>query len=292
MSTEGPALVADAVVDLGSGISRVLTANPSAMTGPGTNTYLIGDRELIAVDPGPDDHPEHIEYLLSLVGDRLRYVIYTHHHTDHAPSIVALSKATGATSLGYRHPRAPTVDNTIADGEVFSIPGFTLEVLHTPGHSTDSCCYLLHSEASNGMGPTPPVLFAGDHMFGGSTVSVSPPDGDMTSYFKSLRRVLELDPVPTFIAPGHGQVISDARGTIEYYIAHRLGRETEVMEALRDARRARPADLVPIIYGDELAEGLFRGARSNVWAHLRKLGDESVVASEDREDPDAYWSLV
>jgi glyoxylase-like metal-dependent hydrolase (beta-lactamase superfamily II) len=289
---DAPALVFDEAIELRPGLVRVLTANPSAMTGPGTNTYLIGTDELIAIDPGPDDHPEHIEYLRSLVGDRLRYILYTHHHSDHAPAATALAKATGALVLGYRHRLAPPVDNTIIDGDGFTVPGFELEVLHTPGHSTDSCCYLLHVDGQNG-GKDAPVLFAGDHMFGGSTVSIGPPDGDMTAYFASLRRVLEIEPPPAFIGPGHGQIITDARGTIEQYIAHRLGREAQVVDALRaHSGRAKPVDLIPTIYGDDLAEGLKQGARSNVWAHLRKLGDEHIVTTDDRDDVEAYWTFV
>jgi len=289
--TEEPVLVFDEEVDVGSGVRRVLTANPSPMTGPGTNTYLIGERELILIDPGPDDHPEHIEYLASIVGDRLRYILYTHHHSDHAPAATPLAKATGALVLGYRHRLAPPVDNTIVDGDGFSVPGAELEVLHTPGHSTDSCCYLLRTDGPDGRANAP-VLFAGDHMFGGSTVSVRPPDGDMTAYFASLQKVLDLDPEPAFIAPGHGPLITDTKGTIAYYIAHRLGRERQVIEALEAQRRARPADLIDTIYGPDLAEGLRRAAQSNVWSHLRKLEDDGVVATDDRDDVEAFWTLL
>jgi glyoxylase-like metal-dependent hydrolase (beta-lactamase superfamily II) len=268
-------------VDLAKGLCRLVAPNPGLMTGPGTNTYLLGEGDLVVVDPGPDDeaHLEAIEAVASARSGRIRYVAVTHTHPDHAPGAASLAAATGAVVLGFGERPGFVPEGVVADGDVVAAGGSRLRAIHTPGHASDHLCYL--EERTN-------ILLSGDHIMGGSTVVIAPPDGDMAQYMDSLQRLLAIDPPIAAIAPGHGPLMTDPPGVINGYIAHRMARETAILDALQRRREATVAELVADVYTDVPA-ALHPIAAHSVWAHLRKLTDESLVATADRDDLAGVW---
>jgi glyoxylase-like metal-dependent hydrolase (beta-lactamase superfamily II) len=280
------------VTEVAPAVRRIIAPNPGLMTGPGTNTYLIGDTELALVDPGPDDD-DHLDRLCQLVGGRLRWILVTHTHVDHSPLSARLSAATGAEVVGFG--LAPTLvtpgldahdltfrpDRRLADGDRLDVDGLGVDALHTPGHAANHLCFGL---AGTGL------LFSGDHVMDGSTVVIAPPDGDMTEYLRSLERVQGL--APRRIAPGHGGMIEDPAAVLDHYLRHRHQREEQVLAELA---RAGPdgvtaEGMVPVIYAG-VSERLHPVARYSLWAHLRKLGKEGRATSPDAEEITAPWTL-
>lgn len=232
-------IVPGAVVEIAPGVRRITAPNPGVMTGPGTNTYLLGHDELALIDPGPE-LAAHQHALLAAVGDRLRWIFCTHTHRDHSPLARALKAATGAQVFGYgqtpadgRQDETFAPDRALADGDVVACGEYRLRAVHTPGHASNHLCYLLEDRG---------VLFTGDHVMQGSTVVISPPDGDMQAYLDSLQRLLEL-PVGA-LAPGHGHVIETPQDEVRRLIAHRLKREDKVRAALQ---RVGPATLEALV---------------------------------------------
>jgi glyoxylase-like metal-dependent hydrolase (beta-lactamase superfamily II) len=287
----GPALTVGAAVDVAPGVRRVLAANPGMMTGPGTNTYLVGEDHVAVIDPGPDE-PEHLEAIMTAAGDRIRWILVTHTHIDHSPLATPLRAATGAVTLGFGpaptlpmpgldgHDRAFVPDRVFVDGDRLETPEFRLDAVHTPGHASNHLCFELAGDR---------LLFSGDHVMQGSTVVIAPPDGDMTEYLESLERVRRLG--VRRIAPGHGQIIEDPAAVLEEYLRHRLAREAAIARQVARADRAHPVDtdqLVEAIYTD-VPDQLHPVARYSVWAHLRRLAAEGVASSANSGDIDAKW---
>jgi len=170
----------------------------------------------------------------------------------------------------------------VSDGFTLSGEGFTLRAVHTPGHASNHLCWLLVEER---------MLFSGDHIMGGSTVVIPPPDGDMARYLDSLRMLLVLDPAIATIAPGHGSLIVDPAAAIRGIIEHRLAREKAVAGALAAAGRATVDDLLPTVYAD-VRDELLPVARQSLWAHLRKLDADGIARPDDRDDIEASWASV
>ncbi len=269
-------------VVLSPGVVRLLAPNASVMTGPGTNTYLVGDEDRVVIDPGPEDMV-HLERIATSGEGKIRYVVVTHSHRDHAPGARALAKITGATVLGFDERPGFTPDGRIAEGDILVTDSVRLEAIHTPGHSSDHLCFV--ADPIGGAGVR--VLFSGDHIMQGSTVVIGPPDGDMGDYLHSLRRVSAIAPPIELIAPGHGLLIDDPHGAIDAYVALRERREESIHRAILDGPLSA-RELVPLIY-EELPEALTRHATRSIWAHLRKLHEERRVKTEDPNDPDAIW---
>lgn len=267
----GPPAVAGRAEDVGPALVRLTAPNPGMMTGPGTNTYLVGHGDVAVVDPGPRDagHLEAVCALAAARGERIRWVVTTHTHPDHAPGAADLAARTGAEVVGFeaRDGFAPH----ICAREGFAIEGgsFRLEAVHTPGHASNHLCWL-HTE--------PGILLSGDHVMHGATVVIRPLDGDMTAYLLSLARLEQADPPLRAIAPGHGRLIGDPSGAVRGIREHRLEREAVVAAALAAAGRARVDDLLGEVYADVDA-GLFGVARYSLWAHLRKLREEGRAAA-------------
>jgi glyoxylase-like metal-dependent hydrolase (beta-lactamase superfamily II) len=264
-------------------VRRIVAPNPGPMTGPGTNTYVVGETDLVVVDPGPAE-PSHIDAILNCVGDRLRYVACTHTHPDHSPAAAVLANTTGATLVGRttaddRHqdlsfqPASQIEDDDCVTGE-----GWTLRAIRTPGHVDNHVCYLLDEEG---------VVFAGDHIMNGSTVVIVPPGGNMAHYIASLRRLLDYD--VKVVAPGHGELIPDCRGEVEKLVRHRLLREAKVVGALSDQAQSLD-DLVVTVY-DDVDPMMHEWAKLSLLAHLIKLGDErrTVKTAEGGID---RWQLA
>jgi len=254
-------------VALGARVARITAPNPGMMTGPGTNSYIIGTAQLALIDPGPEI-AEHHAALLAAVGDRLRWILCTHTHLDHSPGARALRSATGAEVLGMRAPphggqdAAFVPDRVIAHGELIDCGEFVLRALHTPGHASNHLCYLLEEER---------LLFTGDHVMQGSTVVINPPDGDMSAYLASLESLLALDLAR--IAPGHGHLIDEPHAEARRLIAHRLKREQKVVDACAAHPAATLDELLPVVYADTAAR-LHVAARRSLHAHLLKLERE------------------
>lgn len=270
METLIPTIVPGEVVQLSPLVRRITAPNPGMMTGPGTNTYIIGTAALALIDPGPESDA-HLDAMLSVVRDRLRWILCTHTHMDHSPGAGALKAATDAEVIGMRAPSDGRQDTSFAPdrvfghGDVLDGDDFTLLAVHTPGHASNHLCYLLDRER---------LLFTGDHVMQGSTVVISPPDGDMIAYLKSLAMLLELD--ISRIAPGHGHSIEQPHDEARRLIAHRLKREQKVIAAFTVSNPATLDELVPIVYSDT-PQPLHQAARRSLHAHLLKLEREGKV---------------
>ncbi len=269
-------------VTLFPGVVRLLAPNASVMTGPGTNTYLIGNEDLVVIDPGPDDRV-HLERIIAIASGKIRYVVVTHSHRDHAPGARSLARDVGATVLGFDERPNFVPDGRILEGDALVTDAFRLEAIHTPGHSSDHLCFI--ADPVQGSGAR--VLFSGDHIMQGSTVVIGPPDGDMGDYLNSLKRVSNITPPIALIAPGHGMMIDDPNAAIDAYVAIRERREASIHQAILDQPRSA-GELVSVIYED-LPEELVRHAMRSIWAHLRKLHAEHRVLTDDPDDPESVW---
>ena len=259
-------------------VIRLTAPNPGIMTGPGTNTYVVGSGERAVIDPGPLD-ATHLDTLTALAEGRIGWVIVTHAHPDHAPAAKMLAERSGAEVVSFGPRPGLEPDRSAGDGFVIEEDGFRLRALHTPGHSSDHLCWIAEDLG---------LLFSGDQVIGGSTVVIAPPDGDMSAYFGSVRRLLDLDPPVTSIAPGHGPLIQNPRDVLDYYLAHRLERERLVLDALAGAGSASVDELLPVVYSD-IAPVLLPVARYSLWAHLRKLGNDGAAVSEDADELGSSW---
>lgn len=251
------------------------------MTGSGTNTYLVGTDVVAVIDPGPDDQL-HLERIVEAAANRASCVLVTHHHRDHAPGARPLAERLGVPLLAYGMPGRLEPDRRVGDEETVVLGDLSLRALHTPGHASDHLCFLLEAVDAPG------VLFTGDHVMGGSTVVIAPPDGDMGAYLTSLERLLPLAEGGLQIAPGHGELIEDAHHELVRYLERRRTRERAVLRALR-AKDGSPADLVARVYIG-LDPGLHRMAAASIWAHLRHLADRGLATSASPGDFDAAWS--
>lgn len=262
-------------VPLNDLVSRITAPNPGMMTGAGTNTYIVGGEELAVIDPGPESD-SHLAALLEAVGKRLKWIFCTHTHLDHSPGARALKEATGAKVLGYapvpddgRQDTAFTPDLTLREGDAIGMREFRLRAVHTPGHASNHLCYLFEDKG---------ILFTGDHIMQGSTVVISPPDGDMIQYLQSLERLLALDLAA--LAPGHGHLIEKPHDEVRRLIAHRLKREQKVLAAFDKKNPATLDDLLPLAY-DDVPQRVHAVARRSLHAHLIKLQREKRAAETD-----------
>ena len=245
-------------------VRRIIAPNPGMMTGPGTNTYLVGIDEIAVIDPGPDD-PKHLDAIAGCGGDRIRWIVCTHTHLDHSPGAAGLKARTGAEILAYDSRDGLEIDTKIRDGGRIEATEFRLRAVHTPGHASNHLCYVLEEEH---------VLFSGDHIMQGSTVVISPPDGNMTQYLESLAKVRAIR--LKAIAPGHGRLIEDPKAAIDDYVEHRLAREQQILDLLTESGTAKIDDLVEVIYV-EINPDLHPMARKTVHAHLIKLSKDGKV---------------
>lgn len=264
-------------VQLSPRVLRVTAPNPGPMTGPGTNSYLVGDGRggWTVIDPGPDiaEHVQALQDAAASVQGHIEHILVTHTHRDHSPAARALAAATGAPVWGRvaSHPEWQdpgfAADRELQHGERLLLgEGCTLRVLHTPGHASNHLCYLLEEEK---------LLFTGDHVMQGSTVVINPPDGDMAAYLAALNALLDED--LEWLAPGHGFLVAEPHAVLRALIAHRLRREARVLAALRAAAPGPVAALVPAVYEDVPA-ALHGVAARSLLAHLLKLEQDGLAA--------------
>ena len=251
-------------------VRRVLGLNPGLMTGPGTNTYLVGERQPILLDTGAGV-PGYVSLLAGFLrserlGDVPR-VLLTHRHRDHmggVPDLRRLYPRLPVGKLVVNDPSLPVPMEPLADGMVIEGEGVTLRAIHTPGHASDHLCYYMEEERA---------LFTGDLILGGSTTVIPHDDGDLGQYLDSLRRVLQLDVQRLY--PGHGPVLEPARPVVEGYLAHRSEREAQILAALA-AGAETVAEVVGRVYHD-VAPALHPVAQLSVTSHLVKLEREDRV---------------
>jgi glyoxylase-like metal-dependent hydrolase (beta-lactamase superfamily II) len=282
-----PYAIAEVVSPL---IRRVLARNASPFSYTGTQTYIVGHGEVAVIDPGPlGDDPAHVGELIRLIGDeKIVAIMCTHTHRDHSPAAAPLAAATGAPVIGCAPlvlsddgPRAdagfdPTYapDRVLVDGESVTGPGWTLTALATPGHTSNHLCFALAEEKA---------LFSGDHVMGWSTTVVSPPDGDMADYMRSLALLLDRDDAVYYAA--HGAPIDKPQRLVRGMMGHRKQREGQILRLLERGVGAIP-DMVQEMYkGIDIR--LHGAAGRSVLAHLIDLRDRGLVL-----DRQPGWILV
>lgn len=275
-------------IELAPGLRRILAQNPSPMTWRGTNTYLLGSTDLAVIDPGPDD-AVHLRAILDALqpGQRVSHIIVSHTHVDHSPLAAGLSHVTGAPVLAFGDAQAGRSkvmtrlaqaglsgggegidvdfrpDRTLRDGEIIEGAGWSLEVIHTPGH--------LGNHIALGWGT---ACFTADHVMGWASSLVSPPDGDLTDFMASCHRLRARE--WQVFHPGHGAPVPDPGGRLDWLISHRLMREAAILSALADAPATAQA-LAERIYTATPA-ALLPAAERNVFAHLVDLAGKSQVS--------------
>ncbi|WP_432210401.1 MBL fold metallo-hydrolase [Marinobacter alkaliphilus] len=261
-------------VEVAAGVVRLTAPNPGMMTGPGTNTYILGFERLTVIDPGPA-HEAHIEKILEVTGGVVDQVLVTHTHMDHSPAVSLLKQRTGCRVFGWPAPEGAGQDQSFkADdepehGDLIVSEAGILQVIHTPGHASNHLCFLLKDQE---------LLFSGDHIMQGSTVVINPPDGDMKAYVESLYDLLD-EPI-RFIAPAHGFLMGQPEAVIDYLITHRLSREHKIFRALEALAPVSLKDLTAKAYDDVPAAIHGLAARSAL-AHLLKLEAEHRAALSD-----------
>ena len=261
-------------------IRRVLARNASPFSYTGTQTYIVGSGNVAVIDPGPlGDDPAHVGELIRLIGDeRIVAIMCTHTHRDHSPAAAPLAAATGAPVIGCAPlvieddgPRADaSFDTTYAptrvliDGEALTGPGWTLRAVHTPGHTSNHLCYALEEEKA---------LFTGDHIMGWSTTVVSPPDGDMADYMRSLQLLLDRDDAVYY--PAHGSQIDTPQRLARGMMGHRKQREGQILRALERGVGMIPDMVAEMYKGIDLR--LHGAAGRSVLAHLLDLEARGLV---------------
>ena len=266
-------LLPEIAVAVGRDVQRVIAGNAGMMTGPGTNSYVLGARDRIVIDPGPELEA-HFEALLRAADHDVRFIVVTHTHKDHSPLAQRLAQASGATLIGMPPPADGRQDESFVpqhipkDGEVLNLGAEQLIAIHTPGHASNCVCYLLAREQ---------LLFTGDHVLEGVSPVILPPDGDMSAYFASL------DKLNAFqferIAPGHGEVMGRGQRVVAMLRAHRQARENKVLSCLQALGQATLDTLTPPVY-DDVPKERHGWARLTLEAHLIKLGRDGRVFLE------------
>jgi glyoxylase-like metal-dependent hydrolase (beta-lactamase superfamily II) len=257
----------------------ILTPNPSIMTGPGTNTIILGGgaQGALVIDPAVDDSA-YLDAVVQAGAERggIGRILITHGHPDHMGGAVALRDRLGVYIYAFSRRGVPVADEEITGGTIFPAGEDTLQAIYTPGHRFDHLCFLLQKRRT---------LFAGDLISGITTNVIAPPDGDMLDYINSLTRLQEIEIAE--IVPAHGPIIADAQAKIAEYIDHRMLREQQVLQALEELPPgATIPELVPLIYQD-VDPKLHPIAAWTVEAHLLKLEREGLV-----ERQDGGWVLV
>lgn len=287
-------------------IQRVIARNPSKFTYHGTGTYIVGTDRVVVIDPGPilDSHRDAL--IEALRGRTVVGIVVTHCHSDHSPLAGWLRDHSGAPTIAIgphgeypgwvdeddhdpsedepvdpdkeeeereSHDSAFLPDVTVVDGETFLVTDeFRLTAVHTPGHTSNHLCVAMNPGG---------VLFSGDHVMGWSTSVVSPPDGDMRAYVDSLQKVIDRN--DTVLWPTHGGAITDPQPYLRALLAHRLGRERQIVEQIAAGNSTIPG-IVKVLYAD-VHRRLHRPARRSVWSHIRKLVDDGTVVVCDGGAP-------
>lgn len=280
------------------GLRMVLAPNPGPMTHWGTNTYLLGEGDVAVIDPGPSD-PAHLDAILAATsGERISHILVTHAHADHSPLGREIARATGAPVYGFGPPeagRSPVmarlaadglagggegVDRSfvphraLGDGDRIDGSGWSLEVLHTPGHFAGHLAFRWDD-----------TVLSGDHVMDWSSSLVSPPDGDIAAFMATSRRLRDLG-AARFL-PGHGGAIEDPEARLDWLISHRMAREAAIVERLSPHPQTI-AVLTERIYTD-IPSAMLPAAERNVFAHLIDLVARNLAVAEPVLSPAARY---
>ncbi|MGB3809378.1 MAG: MBL fold metallo-hydrolase [Parvibaculum sp.] len=270
-------------------IRRVVAENPSAFTYKGTGTYIIGHGNVAVIDPGPMIEA-HVEALMrALEGETVTHILITHTHSDHSPAAAPLKARTGAKTYGYGpHGGGQgeedgdmdfVPDVEIRHGDIIKGDGWTIECVHTPGHTSNHICFALREEKA---------LFSGDHVMGWSTSIVSPPDGNMREYMASLRLLLTRD--DEIYWPTHGPAIRNPKPFVKAFIAHREEREQQIIEQIK-AGRTHIKDMVPVIYA-AVDKRLYPAAARSVFAHALGMVEDGRLVADGTPRLDGEYRLA
>ena len=274
----------DKPVALLKNVMRLTAPNPGVMTGPGTNSYLVGDASTgyIAIDPGPADL-DHLTRLHAAAGGDIRMIVCTHSHPDHSPGAKPLQEMCAASTLGRPPilglPSQPTAradsafipDRVLQNNELLRLVfkglegeiTHTLKIVHTPGHAANHLCLILLEDG---------LLFSGDHVLNGSTTVINPPDGQMTAYLDSLdvlSHACDADNIE-FILPAHGYVLAEAKTAIAQLKTHRLKREAKISAVMQALPEGTLDDWVPLAY-DDVDARIWPVAKRSLLAHVERL---------------------
>lgn len=265
---------------LAPGVNRIVACNPGPYTFKGTNTYLVGEKRLGIIDPGPEDAAHLAAILKAVDGREVTHILVTHRHRDHTGGAVALKAAVDAPifafgPISFAAPSNPgssggglhrdlAVDTHLADGAKIVGDGWTLDAIHTPGHLSDHISYRMREQ---------PILFSGDHVMGWNTSVVAPPNGNMRDYLASLEKLLD-DPSSEFY-PGHGGRINEPRRTLRALLLHRQWREQAIIESIEHGNTTISAIVADVYHG--LDTRLVRGASLSVQAHIEHLAERGLV---------------
>ena len=290
--TQAPVMIGLQLPDVSTWSDRIVVAlgqNPGILTGPGTNTYLVGTgRERILLDAG-DGRPAYLPVLAQALehagGVSIQEIVVTHGHPDHVGGAPALIEHFGPLHVS-KHPwpgvdeEYPVETTPLADGALIRTEGATLRAVHTPGHSEDHLCFVLEEEGT---------LFSGDNVLGVGTAVIPARGGDLLDYLRSLERLLAEE--PHAIYPAHGPRIPDGKAKLREYLDHRLEREQQILDALSEGL-SRVEGIVKKVYA-AYPEVLHPAAGASVSAHLLKLENEGRVRREPGHDPlAAHWRLL
>ena len=285
--------------ELEPGLRVLLAPNPSPLTYEGTNTYVIGSDRVVVVDPGPDN-AEHLSAIIKAIkGAIVEAVLVTHSHLDHSPLAAKLGAQVGAPVVAFggsvagqsEHMAALAAsgeigggegvetgfkpDGTLADQEVLDCGGFQISAIHTPGHMSNHLSFSVDD-----------ILLTGDHVMGWASSLISPPDGDLTAFMASCRRLQNR--ADRIYYPGHGAAVTDPSERVEWLIDHRLGREAQILNALSDP--ATPPVLTRRVYTD-IKPRLFPAAERNVLAHLIDLAQRGTISVDGPHSMMANYAL-
>jgi len=279
-------------------IRRVIARNASPFTFKGTGTYIIGERQVAVIDPGPDLADHLAALLAALRGESVTHILITHTHLDHSPAAAALKRATGAKTYGYgRHGSGRAEDRAgiggvteeggdhgfvpdieLREGDAIEGPGWHLTAVETPGHTSNHLCFALDEEKT---------LFSGDHVMGWSTSVITPPDGDMSAYMRSLDKLLRRE--DALYWPTHGPAIPEPKPYVRTFIAHRRERRAEILKRIAAGDETIAAIVEHVYVG--LDPRLKLAAGRSVLAHLIELVEEGSVASDGPPQSDARYRL-
>jgi len=271
-------------------LRRVIAENPTPFTFHGTGTYIIGQGNVAIVDPGPDI-PKHVDAIFkALKGETITHILITHTHSDHSPATRRVKAVVDVPAYGFgphgqygpKVEEGPDYDFTpdvfLKDGDVVEGDGWTVEAVHTPGHTSNHLCFALKEEKA---------LLSGDHIMGWSTTVVSPPDGSMHEYIESLKKVRDRN--EDIIWPTHGPPITDPNAYVTQLIDHRAEREMEILSCLQNDIGLIP-DMVEVIYAN-VPQRLHRAAGRSVYAHLIHMVKTKRVACDNEPSPDSQYRL-
>ena len=283
------------MVQLSPLVRRIIANNPGPYTFKGTGTYVIGSGKVAVIDPGPHDK-DHVDAIIgALKGEKITHQLITHTHQDHSPAAALVKAFTGAKTYGFgphglgKYGKNFTVeaggdmefvpDVSLAGGELIKGDGWTVECIHTPGHTSNHLCYHLIEEN---------VLFPGDHVMGWSTTVVSPPDGNMAEYMDSLRKLSERN--DRLYYPTHGAPIRSPQKFIRGIIIHRKMRETQILDCL-DKGLTTISLMVEQMYKG-LDNRLIEAAKHSIFAHILDLIDREIIAPQDQISINAEYNRI